>query len=220
MAGRAAAKAGVTKFEVLAPVSNDAKEQIEFQNPYIASVEVEGTCPIIFHRWSIESVEEKSKAAKGSRAKKTDDVESYVYRDEEGYVCIPTEYFRQAIIQTARFKQDPRSPRKSAKDLMKAAIACDTELNRIEDTGRVESKEWDYLFRCRVVIHGSAITRSRPAFKLGWKARFRLQILLPEYVSPQFLNELIALAGKINGVADQRPSYGRFQTTSFQTSEV
>lgn len=214
------ATARAAKLEVIEPVSNDAKEQIEFQNPYVASVSVEGTCPIIFHRWSIESVEEKSKAAKGSKAKKTDDLESYVYRDEGGYICIPTEYFRQAIINTARFKQDPRSPRKSAKDLMKAAIACDTELNRIENAGAVTCKDWDYVFRCRVVVQGNAITRSRPAFRSGWKARFRLQVLLPEYVSPQFLNELIALAGRINGIADQRPSYGRFQITSFKTSEV
>lgn len=205
--------ATVKKLQVVEPVSNDAKNQIEFSNPYIANVSVEGSAAILFHAWSIESVEEKSKAAKGSKAKKTDDVESYVYRDQDGYICIPTEYFRQAIINAAKFKQDPRSPRKSAMDLVKAGIA------NITDLCSLGSKDWDYLHRCRVQVQRNSITRSRPAFHAGWKVDFEIQVLLPEYISPSFLNELISSAGRLIGVADSRPSYGRFQVVNFKTSE-
>jgi hypothetical protein len=92
------------KVQVLHPVSNDAKDQIEFQNPYVARVTVQGTAPILFHRWSIESIDEKAKAAKGSKAKKTDDVESYVYRNDRNEICIPSGYEKASI--HAKFRQD------------------------------------------------------------------------------------------------------------------
>jgi hypothetical protein len=72
----------------------------------------------------------------------------------------------------------------------------------------------------RVVVQRNGITRSRPAFHAGWRATFSLQVVLPEYVAPSLLNELIAQAGKIIGLGDQRPSYGRFQVVRYEVSEV
>ena len=45
----------------LESVSNDASEFI--QPPFRAEVTIEGTTPLLFHRWSVEGVEEKAKAA-------------------------------------------------------------------------------------------------------------------------------------------------------------
>jgi hypothetical protein len=39
---------------------------------------------------------------------------------------------------------------------------------------------------------------------------------LPEYVTPQLLNQTIAAAGKLVGVGDFRPSYGRFSVVAFE----
>lgn len=64
-------------------VSNDAAQVISFEEPYIVAVEIEGTSPILFHRWSCEDVAAKAEAKKNSKAKKTDNVESYVYRNEK-----------------------------------------------------------------------------------------------------------------------------------------
>src|SRR5688572_25282900 len=101
------------ELRALAPVTNDAAESISFEQPYVVALKVQGTTPILFHRWSCEGVAEKSKASKNSKAKKTDNIESYVYRDDQGYICLPTEYLRLTICNAAKFKQDPRSPRKS-----------------------------------------------------------------------------------------------------------
>ena len=76
--------------------------------PYSVAVTVQGNSDFLFHRWNCESVAEKSLAAKGSKAKKTDDLESYVYRNDNGNLAIPGEYLRQAAIETAKYKQDPR----------------------------------------------------------------------------------------------------------------
>jgi len=203
-----------TKATALSNVSNDAKLDVEIQTPFMVEVRLEGTAPILFHRWSCDAIEEKASARKGSAAKKTDNIESYLYRDENGNVAIPSEYFRQAIIHAAKFRQDPRSPRKSAMDLFKAGIATLGEMCSLG------VKEPDYLDRRRVVIQRSGITRVRPAMLAGWKCQASFQVLLPEYISPAFLNETLQYSGRIVGVGDFRPSFGRFQVTEFSVIEL
>lgn len=190
--------------------SNGAADSIEMQKPYRVLVELVGTCPILFHRWNNESVAAKAKAKKGSAEKKTDDTESFIWRDESGHVCIPGEYVRQSVIHAAKYEQDPRSPRKSMMDLMKAALVSLTELSPLG------AKDPDYYDQRRVVIQRNAVTRSRPAMKEGWKASFILLCNLPEYVAPQKLNYLLQQAGRIIGLADFRPSFGRFNVTRFE----
>lgn len=198
-----------TPLKALAPVTNDAAHDIAFEEPYIVSFKIEGTAPLLFHRWSCEAVEEKAKAKKGSAAKKTDNVESYVYRNDQNQICLPGEYIRQSMINAAKFKQDPRSPRKSAMDLFKAGIVTLTELAPLN--GGIE--QWDYVDQRRVVIQRSAITRMRPAFAKAWRAEFEFSIVLPEYIDSQLFSEVLALTGKVIGTADGRPTYGRFQVS-------
>lgn len=196
----------------LAEVSNGAKGSIELSSPWIAHVEVTGDSDLLFHRWNNEAVAEKAAARKGSAAKKSDNVESYVYRNEAGEICLPGEYLRGAIVGAAKFRQDPRSPRKSAMDLFKAAVISLTPL------ASLGVKEWDYEDRRRVVVQRNGITRVRPAMRAGWKAEFDLLVNLPEYVDQPFLREVLGMAGKLIGVGDFRPTYGRFDVTRFSVA--
>lgn len=197
----------VTQLRALEPTTNDGAHDIAFEEPYIVHFKIEGVAPLIFHRWSCEAVEEKAKAKKGSAAKKTDNVESYVYRNDLNQICLPGEYIRQSMIHAAKFKQDPRSPRKSAMDLFKAGIVALTELAPLN--GGTET--WDFVDQRRVVVQRAAITRMRPAFAKGWQAEFEFSVVLPEYIDAQLFSEILALTGKVIGTADGRPSYGRFQ---------
>ena len=183
---------------------------IEMQKPYRVLVELTGTAPILFHRWNNEAVQIKIDAKRGSRERKTDNVESFLYRDNGGDICIPGEYVRQSVIHAAKYEQDPRSTRKSMMDLVKASVVSLTEL------ASLGAQEPDYLDKRRVVVRQSAITRTRPAMKEGWKAEFILLVLMSEYVEPQKLNYLLQQAGRIIGLADFRPSFGRFNVTKFQ----
>ena len=189
--------------------TNGAEDIIEMSQPFTANVKVRGVSDMLFHRWNCESVEAKSTAAKGSKAKKTDDVESYVYRNARGEICLPGEYVRQAIIMAAKFRQDPRSPRKSAFDLFKAAVLSLTDL------ASLGAKDWDYLDRRRVCVQRNGITRSRPAMLAGWTAEVQFLVTLPEYVSPTILHDVLVNAGRLIGVGDFRPTYGRFAVESF-----
>lgn len=196
----------------IAPVSNGAEEIISYTEPYTAQVRVRGVAPFLFHRYNIESVAEKAAAAKGSKAKKSDDTESYVYRNDVGEICIPGRYFTAALMGAGRYIQDPRSPRKSAMDLLKAGVIPITELCSLG------SKDWDYLDRQPVQIQRNRVPRERPAFRRGWTVEVSLAVLVPEYVSQDLLLRALTQAGKLVGVGDFRPTYGRFAITHFDIS--
>lgn len=192
--------------------TNGAENTILAGEPYTATVRIKGVANYLYHGWNVESVEAKSKAAKGSDAKKTDDLESYVYRDGNGYLSIPGEQLRMAIVNAGRYRQDPRSPRKSAMDLYKAGIVVLTDMACV---GPAKKKQWDFVDRRRVVIQRSAITRSRPALSVGWEAEWQVQVLLPEYIPPNILNDSITKAGQFCALGDFRPTYGRYQIIGF-----
>jgi hypothetical protein len=202
----------VGTLETISAVTNDGAAAIESGLPYRVNVTVQGTADILFHRWSCDAVEAKAKAAKNSKAKKEDDVESYVYRDDESNLAIPGEYLRQSVIFAAKFRQDPRSPRKSAMDLYKAGVVSLTNL------ASLGTKQWDYLDRRRVCIQRNGVTRVRPAMLKGWKAEFDLMVLTPEYIDPMTLRDVIEQAGRLIGMADFRPTFGRFGIVNFEVS--
>lgn len=190
--------------------TNGGESAISASKPYTAAVTLTGTSDLLLHRWNCEAVEEKSKAAKGSAAKKSDDIESYVYRDESGDICLPGEYLRQAMIMAAKYRQDPRSPRKSAMDITKAGVVCLTNL------ASLGTKEWNYEDKRRVVIQRAGINRTRPAMHKGWSATFELMAVLPEYIDSDLMLALINDAGRLVGVGDFRPTFGRFAVTKFE----
>jgi len=190
--------------------SNGGSETIAYSEPYPVRVTIEGSADLLFHRWNADAIDEKAKSAKNSKSKKTDDVESYVYRNEKNELSIPGEYLRGSIINAAKFRQDPRSPRKSAMDLFKAGIVV------ISPMASLGVKDWDYLDRRRVTVQRAGINRTRPAMRFGWKATFDLMVVLPEYIDRGLLRETIESAGRLIGIGDFRPTYGRFGIVKFE----
>lgn len=205
----ASATNGTRLLETIGDPTNDAASTIALGEPYCAQVTITGTAPLLLHAWSVEAIGAKVAAPKNSAAKKHDDLESYVRRNEAGMICLPAEYLRQSLIAGARYQQDPRSPRKSAMDLYKAGIAC------LDELCSLGSSDWDYIDRRRVTIQRAGITRERPAFRAGWSAVVGLLVLTPEYISPDLLHRTLTDAGRLIGLADNRPSFGRYRVTHF-----
>lgn len=191
-------------------VTNGAASAVSVCAPYRVAVTIRGDADLLLHRWNCEAVEAKARSAKGSAAKRTDDLESYVYRNADNEICVPGEYLRQAVISAAKFRQDPRSPRKSAQDLIKAAVIALTPL------ASLGVKVWDYEHRCRVQVQRNGVTRVRPAIAAGWSVSYVFMVNLPEYVATELLHSLISDAGRLIGIGDFRPSYGRFQVTRYE----
>lgn len=193
--------------------TNGGKATIDASQPYRVLVKLRGSCDLMFHRWNSEAVEAKAKAAKNSAAKKTDDTESYLWRDKDGMICIPTEYVRQSIIWAAKFKQDPRSPRKSAADLYKAGIQ---PLTNLASLGKDAP---DYFDQRRVVVQRSGVNRTRPCIREGWEAEFVLLVITPEYINQSDLHGVLTQAGRLIGIGDFRPTFGRFDVASLEVLE-
>jgi hypothetical protein len=197
-----------------APVSDGANDQIDDEQPYVARIVIEGVAPLLMHNYNVESVAEKGKAAKGSKAKKTDDVESYVYRvsPTDRRLGIPGSNFCSSMQFAAKSMQDPRSPRKSMMDLVKASVIpldpCAVFLPHIET--------WDYIDKRRVVVQRNAVPRERPAMNPGWRVSFDILVNAPEYIPPMLLLGLANKAGMFQGLLDYRPTFGRFNVVEFK----
>lgn len=202
-----------TTFE---PTTNSAASLIEMEREYIATIRITGTAKLLLHSWSIEAIEEKAAAKKNSAKKKTDDLESYVQRDQEGRIVMHCKNFCASIRTAGKKYADPTSPRKSMHDLLKAIVQPYDEFSPINGG----AKEWDFVDRQRVVIQRAGITRSRPAFYEGWTMTFKILVVEPEYLSPAKLHEIVTRAGKLEGIGDFRPTYGRYRIDSFSVEEV
>ena len=198
----------VTVSEIGSPPTNGGETAIKRSVPYHIMIEIVGVADLLFHKWNCEAIDIKAAAKKGSKSKKTDDVQSYLWRNDKGEICLPAEYLRQSIIHAAKFRQDPRSPRKSAMDLYKAGIAALTPLHPLGNT-------YDFEDKRRAVVQRQGITRTRPAFKAGWKASFTFLVMTPEYIRPDDFQDVATDAGRLVGVGDFRPTYGRFSISKF-----
>ena len=192
--------------------SNDGEEAALSSAPYQITFTIRGVADLLFHRWSNEDVAAKATAKRGSTVKKTDNLEAYVWRDDDGMVCLPGVYLHKALIEAGKFMQDPRSSRaKQACDLFKAAFVPVTLLCPLGPKWEIEDKR-------RMVVNRSGITRTSPGFKAGWEASFDFDVILPEYVSDVMFHEALSLAGRVIGLAQYRPTYGRFQVVKFARS--
>ena len=183
--------------------------------PYRVGLTIKGTATLLLHAYDVDAVATKATAAKGSRGKKEDDIESYLHRDADGCVVIPATYLHACLRDAGKSMQDPRSPRKSMFDLLKAAIVVCPDYLVLRNANGEKATTWDALDKRRAVVQRSCVTRSRPAFLAGWEVDAVLDVLLPEYLPESLLLRLVSEAGRVTGLADFRPQFGRYGIARF-----
>jgi len=183
----------------------------ELMEPYAVAVTVEGVAPMLFHRADADEMTAKGAAAKNSRTKKTDNTESYLYRDRKsGEIGVPGMNIKAALAHSARSSSDPRSPRKSARELVIAGIFVTPPLVSLG------LEEPDYIDRRTVLIQRNRIVRERPAVGEGWKLKFQINVIEAQLISEGFLRDIADRAGSLVGLCDFRPEFGRFRIMSWQ----
>lgn len=188
---------------------SNGKGVVELTEPFAVEVTIRGVEPMLCHRYDAESVASKAAAKKGSNEKKTDNVESYVYRLDDGTCGFPAVNFKAALCMAAKFTQDPRSPRKSAYDLFRAGV-------KVRNDASFGKATWDYLDKRRVQVQRNAVARVRPAFNAGWELTYVIEVLLPEYISQELLNEIVVRTGRLIGLGDFRPDFGTFMVMKYE----
>jgi hypothetical protein len=203
-----------TSIPSVATKTNGNGSEASLDASYAVEVVIVGTAPILFHRYDDASVERRARAAKNSQAKKSDDLESYVYRNGDGEIGIPGRNFKACLSEAARSLPDPRSPRKSARDLVQSAIQIEPFLASLGRT------HWDAVDVQRAVVQRNAVSRMRPMFREGWTVTYDVVVLAAEYIDRDWLHDLITRAGRFVGLGDFRPDYGRFRMDSFRIKEL
>lgn len=208
------------KKETISGVSNGANVLVEANKPYTTSITLEGTAPILFHRYNCEYVKEKSDAKKGSAIKKRDDVEMYVYYTEgkrgKKYLGLPTQNFIAALAYAGKRHRDPSSTRKSAYDMCRAIIVPANELIA-PFHGPLET--WDFEDTQRVTVQRASLPRTRPGLHPGWRITFEITILEPSLLPPELLYTLAREAGMFQALGDFRPTYGRFHIVNWEVRQ-
>lgn len=187
------------------------------EKPYQALVTVEGVAHLICHKFDCDEVEAKAAASKGSKTKKTDNLESYVYRVPGTNECgIPGKNVKAMLTSkkngAAKSFSDPRSKMKSAAEMMQASIFVEPEV------ASLGKKTWDFVDRSHMNVQNRGIVRLRPGFTKGWHLSFIVNVVQPALVPPEFLRQVIDHAGNFCGLGDSRPDYGRFVVVEYEVN--
>jgi hypothetical protein len=210
-----------TKKSVEAEVSNDRvlgkgdTGSVVYSEPLRVEVKIVGTADMLQHRYDIEVVESKSKSKKNSIEKKTDNVDSYLYRCDDGSIGMPAMNFKSSICDAAKRMPDPSSPRKSARDLFRAGILVHGDRNNGQ-MPTLGKEAPDYMDKRKVNVQRAAVPRTRPAFKAGWELTFIIEVIASEHIDLDMVHKAVTDAGTFHGLGDYRPDFGRFRIESFK----
>lgn len=173
-----------------------------------------GASPLVMHNGQLASplnpIAREMKRVSGKRAKTDSDYEQLAKLEflgslylSAGEPCIPGEVFESCLTQAAK------KARRGAQ--AKAGIICDENFRLEYEGPRSAEGLWtDEAFRFVVGVRvGQArVMRCRPVFR-KWSATVVVDFL-PDQLNGRDIIELAQVAGRIVGLCDWRPKFGRF----------
>ena len=183
-------------------------------------ITIEGVCPLVMHNGRLaDPLDEWAKRMKAvsSKRNKTDaDIEELarlefmggLYYDEKNGIYIPADMIEACFINGA--KKSKRGPQ------AKSGFFLDEDA-KFEYKGPKKPDElWqnkDFVLKAKVRIMANSVMRYRPHFP-KWKATFTA-LFFDDILSKPEIKEILETAGRIVGLGDWRPKYGRFKVTKF-----
>jgi len=171
-------------------------------------VEIEGVCPLLMNRFVLEEAEEVKK--KGEVIDKKKECEKKMYRDEDG-CYIPSTWIEAMLVNAGkRVKKGIGTYRED----MKTVIVEPQKIPLLKKENGERYKTYDEMLVVPVVVQRQRIPRARPQFN-SWKAKFDI-IFDHEIISVEALKKILEIGGKMVGIGDWRPKYGRFKVTKFE----
>jgi hypothetical protein len=193
------------------------QQHLKIIEPYTAEVEIQGVTDILFHRRDVGMADAQASSGKGTN--KVDNWESYFYVNEDGELVIPGENIHAAIVKAGKFQKDPRNPRASMAELLKAGIIVPEDPSFGVCKKDFLQHPLAYLDRRPAKIQRSGVIRTRPALHKGWRLSFSIDVGIPEYVNSDLLHLLVSNAGRFSAIGDHRPLFGRFIVTKFEVPD-
>lgn len=178
--------------------------------------QIQGVAPILLHNVQMaDPLSEISKLIKevSSKRKKTEAdhaelarLEWYggLYLDKDKHIVIPGENIESMLVAAAK--------KNKLGSQFKAAIYSDGNWPLIYDGPKDIDKLWDcgkFINKTSVKIQQARIIRTRPMFS-NWQLKFSVHYL-SDTIDVKQLNEAVVIAGRIIGLCDWRPRFGRFE---------
>jgi len=123
---------------------------------------------------------------------------------DDGKIVVPGENIEAMIVAAAK-------KNKLGKQFT-AGLMCDGSWPLIYDGPKNIDKLWEnerYRLMKNVRVGQAKVMRCRPIFR-SWKLEFELQ-WLPELINEEQIDEAVVIAGRIIGLCDWKPKFGRFE---------
>jgi hypothetical protein len=180
----------------------------------VITVTVIGTENLIMHAWDVKSkrqIAEKQQKKAGKPREARDPVAEYNaarYIDSKGRDCVPARSFKNAIVEAATFLPDV------TKKLIKGAIYVKGDLLPIKHNAKKPPMREDM-----VRIGGMskvADIRYRPEY-VDWSVELTVEFDTSVFSAEQVVS-LVNRAGFNVGVAEWRPTFGRFRVSRSNSS--
>jgi len=168
-------------------------------------VEIEGTAPLLQHRFPEEENPERKSKKRIKEFAAREDCEKALYQDEKGEIYQPASHILGALVRAgARFLFERRA---SFSSVIKSSVIVKP------DAIPHVFQKWA-IDRRPVVIQRARIMRARPRFD-KWALRFEIEFD-EDLIGKDKLKEILDFAGARIGIGDFRPLFGRFMVTKFE----
>jgi hypothetical protein len=172
-------------------------------------VKIVGTKPLLMH--APTGLSDKPKLRRGEHLDPKVEAESYLYKDPEGRVCVPSVNVKACI------REAGRNYRVSGRRTTYAAMirAC-LDIKPFPYVPLIHNG-WVIDIR-PVVVQRNRILRARPRFD-NWALEFQIINNDPTIVHQDMLRRILDDAGKYCGLGDFRPEFGTFKVDRFEVTK-
>lgn len=172
---------------------------------------VEGTSSLLMH--SPKAMMDGRSASDTSPKKipaPEEEAERSAYRDEEGFLYLPSAAFRSSLMYGAGGR---RIGTTAARTVLAGAVFNTDSRVSLLDPVSGERLSGYQVHLARVVVQRNSIIRARPEVE-RWGCVLELEVDL-DFTNPWQVEELLNISGRISGVGDFRPErrgpHGRYR---------
>lgn len=180
------------------------------------TIRLTGTRPLLMHNARLSDPLDpatKALAALTGQRKKSDEDHLEIarteflgslYTNEDGRVIIPADNLHAMLGDGAKkFKQGP---------LVKSCVTVEDDVILEYKGPNDPNKLWEnpaFRLRCQMRVQQNRVSRTRPCFR-GWALTFELTYDADTIPDSDTIKRWIDMAGRMSGLGDSRPKYGRF----------
>jgi len=173
----------------------------------VYTVKIVGTKPLLMH--APTGLGGKPQRRRGEHPDPKTEAESYLYKDPEGRIVIPSVNIKACIREAGRnYKVSGRRTTFAA--MIRAAL----DIKPYPYVPLIHDGGWRVDIR-PVVVQRNRILRARPRFD-KWALEFQIVNSDPTIIHKDTLKRILIDAGKYYGLGDFRPEFGLFSVEKFE----